>query len=167
MNKLSLCLCLSAIAAHSSTFTLPIPAKGSLSPNIQLTEIAEEFFDISYFKGQKVALIFLPTSAGWQTQLHSLKERYNDLRNAGIALVLASTNPRDELLEFVDKNEIPFPIFHAEQDAVEAYGANTSLGGVNRYTFIIDENGAITQAITEVDVNNHAQQIIDAFAELN
>jgi peroxiredoxin Q/BCP len=166
MNKLSLFLCLSAIAAHSSTFTLPIPEKGSLTPNIQLTEIAEEFFDISYFKGQKIALIFLPTTARWQTQLHSIKERYNDLKNYGITPVFVSISPRDELLEFVDNNEFPFPIFHADLDAVKAYGANTLLGGVNRYTFLINENGAITQVITKVDKRNHAQQIIDGFASL-
>ena len=71
--------------------------------------------------------------------------------------------------KFITKYDLPFSLVaDTDKSVVEAYGVwqeksmygRTYMGTV-RKTFLIDENGLITDIIEKIDTKNHAQQILN------
>ena len=71
-------------------------------------------------------------------------------------------------IKFIEKYELPFPLISDEdKKVVEDYGVwglkkfmGKEYMGINRTTFIIDENGVVEEVITKVDTKNHTSQIL-------
>jgi len=69
---------------------------------------------------------------------------------------------------FKSKFELPYPLLADEDKTViQAYGVwgpkkfmGKSFDGINRTTFIIDENGIIEDVIEKVKTKEHASQIL-------
>ena len=70
----------------------------------------------------------------------------------------------EELKKFKDKYRLPFVLLSdSEKNVAKEYGAYTSLLNFfypERMTFLIDESGIITHILTDVNVINHAQDIL-------
>ena len=70
---------------------------------------------------------------------------------------------------FKNKFEFPFPLLADEDKAViEAFGVwgpkkfmGKEYDGINRTTFVIDENGNIEEVISDVKTKAHAAQILN------
>lgn len=143
------------------------PKKGSPAPAVQFSDSTGKTVSISDFKGCKIALAFLPSTSSisfrCKTQACSLNADLEDLVDYGITMIGVSADSADSLEKFIEKNELTFPLWHADKNAIKAYNVD-ALVGIQRHTFLIDENGIIVKVIKDVDVNNHAQQIIDGFA---
>lgn len=71
--------------------------------------------------------------------------------------------------KFADKNELPFPLLadedHTILNAFGVWGPKKFMGrefdGIHRTTFIIDEDGTITDVIEKVKTKEHAKQILE------
>ncbi|PHN99318.1 peroxiredoxin, partial [Rhodobacteraceae bacterium 4F10] len=69
---------------------------------------------------------------------------------------------------FINKNELPFPLLVDEsKDVINAFGVwgpkkfmGREYDGIHRTTFVIDENGVIEDVITKVKTKEHANQIL-------
>jgi len=164
MNKISLFACIFSIATSFAAFSMP--KEGSIAPNVEFTDQNGAAVKISDFIGKKVALVFLPSTSGWsihcKAQACSIKAGLDDLVDYGITLICVSADSTDKLKKFIEANELTFPLLHANKNVIKAYDVNAVIG-IQRYTFLINEKGIITSVITKVDVDNHAQQIIDGF----
>ena len=72
-------------------------------------------------------------------------------------------------LKFIDKYDLPFDLISDEEKEVlndyGVWGLKKFMGkeyhGINRTTFVIDEDGLIDDVITKVKTKNHTQQIVD------
>ena len=70
---------------------------------------------------------------------------------------------------FINKNELPFPLLADEDKAVieafNVWGPKKFMGkgydGIHRTTFVIDEKGIIEDVITKVKTKAHAAQILE------
>lgn len=70
--------------------------------------------------------------------------------------------------KFIKKYELPFPLLADTDHAiVESYGVwveksmyGKTYMGTARTTFVIDENGIISEIIQKVDTKNHTDQIL-------
>ena len=70
--------------------------------------------------------------------------------------------------KFIARYELPFPLISDPEtvilQAYEAWGEKKNYGKVSmgtlRKTYVIDENGVITDIITKVDTKNHTSQIL-------
>ena len=70
---------------------------------------------------------------------------------------------------FAEKNSLPFPLIADENhDVLNAFGVwgpkkfmGREFDGIHRTTFIIDENGIITDVIEKVKTKEHANQILE------
>jgi peroxiredoxin Q/BCP len=70
--------------------------------------------------------------------------------------------------KFKDKYEFPFPLLADEDKSViQAFGVwgpkkfmGKEYDGINRTTFVIDENGIIDEVIEKVKTKEHAAQIL-------
>ncbi len=127
----------------------------------------------SDFKGKKLAIYFYPkdNTPGCTAQACSLRDGYQELKNAGYEIIGVSIDSKASHQKFIEKFNLPFPLIaDTEKKLVEEFGVwqekknygKTYMGTV-RTTFLTAEDGVITHIIEgrKVDTKNHAQQIID------
>lgn len=75
--------------------------------------------------------------------------------------------------KFIQKYELPFTLLvdtdHTIADAYNSYGERQFMGktymGVLRMTFLIDEAGKIVKVFNQVKVDEHADEVLQAFGE--
>ena len=126
----------------------------------------------SDFKGKKLAIYFYPkdNTPGCTAQACSLRDGYQELKNAGYEIIGVSIDSEASHQKFIEKFSLPFPLItDTEKKLVEEFGVwqekknygKTYMGTV-RTTFLTDEKGVITNIIEgrKVDTKNHAQQIL-------
>ncbi|GAB3574144.1 thioredoxin-dependent thiol peroxidase [Spirosoma luteolum] len=125
---------------------------------------------LSDFAGRKVALYFYPKddTPGCTAQACSLRDGYADLQAAGYEVLGVSTDSSASHQKFRKKYDLPFRLIaDTDQQLVQAYGVwqeksmygRTYMGTV-RTTFVIDEQGLITEIIGKVDTKQHARQLL-------
>ena len=126
----------------------------------------------SDFKGKKLAIYFYPkdNTPGCTAQACSLRDGYQELKNAGYEIIGVSIDSEASHQKFIEKFSLPFPLItDTEKKLVEEFGVwqekknygKTYMGTV-RTTFLTDEKGVITNIIEgrKVDTKNHAQKIL-------
>jgi peroxiredoxin Q/BCP len=127
---------------------------------------------LSDFAGKKVVLYFYPkdNTPGCTAQACSLRDGYDDLRNAGFEVIGVSTDSVASHKKFISKQNIPFNLIaDADKKLSEEFGTwgekslyGKKYMGTLRTTFIIDETGTIIRIIPpgEVNTKDHAAQIL-------
>lgn len=127
---------------------------------------------LSDFAGKKVALYFYPkdSTPGCTAQACDLRDNYEALQNAGYVILGASIDSEKRHQNFIAKYDLPFPLLADEdQKLVNLYGVwrekknyGKTYMGIVRTTFIIGEDGTITDIIEKVKTKEHANQILNA-----
>jgi peroxiredoxin Q/BCP len=132
-----------------------------------------EFIDSSGYKhsliGRKTVLYFYPkdNTPGCTAQACNLNENLDYLSSKGYQVLGASVDSNKSHEKFIAKFQLKFPLISDEShEIVNAFGVwveksmyGKSYMGIARTTFLIDENGIITDIITKVDTKNHTEQI--------
>ncbi len=141
---------------------------GGVAPDFLLPDQNGIVQCLSSLRGKKVALYFYPkdNTPGCTTEACNIRDNFSLLTDAGITVLGISKGSINSKRSFSQKYTLPFTLLSATQDVLDAYGASGSwkrLWMPQRYTFLINEKGIIVAILKDVDVNNHAQQIIDAF----
>lgn len=144
----------------SLTIGDPAPDFTSTDQNIKLSD----------YRGKKVVLYFYPKddTPGCTAQACSLRDNYASLKAAGYEVLGVSVDDQKAHKKFISKYDLPFTLVSdTDKQVVEAYDVwkEKSMYGRNfmgtvRTTFLIDENGIITDIIGKVDTKNHAEQIL-------
>jgi peroxiredoxin Q/BCP len=122
------------------------------------------------YSGKKLVLYFYPKddTPGCTAEACNLRDNYAELQKAGYEILGISTDPVKSHRKFVDKYNLPFRLLaDTEKQAAEAFGVwglkkfmGKEYMGVSRTTFIIDENGVISNIIDKVETKAHAAQIL-------
>ncbi len=144
--------------------------QGDKAPDILGVDQLGNELKLSDFAGRKLVLYFYPkdSTPGCTAEACSLRDHYAELQSAGYAVVGVSKDSEASHRKFIEKQELPFPLIaDTEVKLNEAFGvwrekkmAGRTYMGTVRTTFIIDENGIITDIIEKVDTKNHAEQIL-------
>jgi len=142
---------------------------GELAPDFALENQDGKIVKLSDLRGQKVALYFYPKddTPGCKRQACNLRDNFAALHDAKIAIYGLSKGSRKSKQKFIENRHLNFPLLIATDDVLKTYGVNPSLRSfflIKRHTFLIDENGIIVGIIEHVDVEHHAEQIINGFA---
>lgn len=128
---------------------------------------------ISYqdFIGKKLVVFFYPKAStpGCTAEACDLRDNENALKAQGYHLVGVSADSVKRQKNFAEKNSLPFPLIADENhDVLNAFGVwgpkkfmGREFDGIHRTTFIIDENGTITDVIEKVKTKEHAKQILE------
>ena len=136
-----------------------------------LNEKGEEV-KASDFAGKKLVLYFYPKdcTSGCTTEACSLRDRYDELQNAGYEVLGVSVDSEKSHQKFIEKNNLPFNLIaDTEKKLVEAFGVwaekkmyGRSYMGTLRTTFIINEKGEVEKIFTpkEIKTKIHAEQIL-------
>lgn len=128
---------------------------------------------ISYqdFVGKKLVVFFYPKAStpGCTAEACDLRDNENALKAQGYHLIGVSADSVKRQKNFAEKNNLPFPLVADENhDVLNAFGVwgpkkfmGREFDGIHRTTFIIDENGIITDVIEKVKTKEHAKQILE------
>lgn len=128
---------------------------------------------LSALRGQKVVLYFYPKddTPGCTKQACSLRDGFTELQTANVKVLGVSLDDEKSHQKFIAKYELPFALLADTDRAIsEKYGVygekkmyGKSFMGINRTTFLIDEEGKIKRILKKVKVDDHAREVLDAF----
>ena len=143
---------------------------GNQAPAFSVLNQNSETITLDQFKGKKVVLYFYPKddTPGCTAEACDLRDNHQRFLDAGYVILGVSPDEPKKHLKFIAKFELPFDLLaDTEQTVANAYGVwveksmyGRKYMGMARTTFIIDENGIITDIIEKVDTKAHTKQIL-------
>ncbi len=146
--------------------------KGDKAPYFEGPDQDGNIIRLSDFAGRRLVLYFYPkdSTPGCTAEACDLRDNYQRFLDLGYAVVGVSKDSTASHQKFIAKYGLPFPLISDPETAIlqayEAWGEKKNYGKVSmgtlRKTYVIDENGVITDIISKVDTKNHYQQILDA-----
>ncbi len=149
--------------------------EGEKAPEVTLKNENGDVVKLSELKGNKIALYFYPKddTPGCTKQACSLRDGFSAFEEKDIKVLGVSTDDEKSHQKFIQKYELPFTLLadtdHAIADAYNSYGEKQFMGktymGVLRKTFLIDEAGKIVKIFSQVKVDEHADEVLQAFGE--
>lgn len=143
---------------------------GDIAPDINSVDQNGDQISLEQYKGKKIVLYFYPKdmTPGCTAQSCNLSENYNLLKTQGYEVLGVSCDSIKRHQKFIEKYNIPFSLVADEtQKVVKDYGVwglkkfmGKEYMGINRTTFIINEEGIIENIITKVNTKDHTAQIL-------
>jgi peroxiredoxin Q/BCP len=143
---------------------------GDKAPEFNAIDQDGKEINLSQYAGKKVILYFYPkdNTPGCTAEACDLRDNYDHLTNNGFDVIGVSTDSEKSHQKFIEKYNLPFRLI-ADTDkkvseAFGVYGLKKFMGkeymGINRTTFVIDENGMIENVVEKVDTKNHTAQLV-------
>ncbi|MEX0595976.1 MAG: thioredoxin-dependent thiol peroxidase [Candidatus Paceibacterota bacterium] len=143
---------------------------GKLVPEFTLVDQDEQSHTLSQYRGKKVVLYFYPKdmTPGCTVQAQGMRDSMNDLEGKGVVVLGVSVDDVKSHKKFVEKHNLNFPLLaDTDKTVVQAYGVwkeKSMFGkkymGIQRDTFLIDEEGKLIQHFENVNPLKHASQIL-------
>lgn len=147
-------------------------SKGDKAPYFSGLNQRNENISLETFKGKKLILYFYPkdNTPGCTAESCNLNDNYQSWLAKGYEVVGVSPDSVASHKKFADKFQFGFNLIaDPETEILQAYGVwgeksmyGKKYMGVLRTTFVIDENGVITDVFEKVDTKNHSEQIFKA-----
>ncbi len=142
---------------------------GDKAPIINQLDSDGNLIDFNQLNGQKIVLYFYPKddTPGCTAQACNLNENLDYLHGKGFKVIGVSVDSNQKHEKFKKKYNLQFSLLSDEnQEIVNNYGVwveksmyGKTYMGTARTTFIINEEGIITDIIEKVDTKNHTNQI--------
>ncbi len=144
-------------------------APGARAPEFRASDQSGHERSLSECRGRPVVLYFYPRDAtpGCTREACSFRDVWGRFEAVGAQVFGVSTDDVASHAAFAREHRLPFPLL-ADPDGVivRAYGVGRTLGMASRITYLIDREGVIRRVFPDVDPGVHAQQVLDAIAEL-
>ncbi len=143
---------------------------GDKAPNFEALDQQGNAIKLTDYSGKKLVLFFYPKAStpGCTMEACNLRDNYQLFLSKGYAVLGVSADSAKRQQNFIDKNELPFPLLADEaKEVINAYGLwgpkkfmGREYDGIHRATFIIDEKGIIEEVISKVKTKEHTSQIL-------
>lgn len=143
---------------------------GDLAPDFTLMGSDGKEHKLSDYRGKKVVLYFYPkdNTPGCTTEACDFRDNIHEINNLN-AVVLGIS--KDKLIshnKFIEKFDLPFVLLSDEEKVVcgiydvikekNMYGKKVL--GIERSTFIIDEDGKLVKEFRKVKVKGHIEEVL-------
>jgi peroxiredoxin Q/BCP len=148
--------------------------EGKPAPDFELTSDSGDTVKLSSLHGRPVVLYFYPKddTPGCTAQACGIRDAYGEFERAGAVVLGVSPDDEASHVKFKDKYELPFTLLaDPEHEVSEQYGvwkeksyAGKTYMGVERSTFVIDEDGTVKKAMRSVKPDTHADQVLAVLA---
>jgi peroxiredoxin Q/BCP len=148
--------------------------EGKPAPDFELASDGRDNVKLSDLRGKQVVLYFYPKddTPGCTTQACGIRDAYAEFEQAGAVVLGVSPDGPDSHVKFKEKYSLPFTLLADEEHRVaDDYGVwaeKTYMGrtywGVERSTFVIDEDGLVKKAMHKVKVDTHADEVLRVLA---
>ncbi|TDS59610.1 thioredoxin-dependent thiol peroxidase [Myroides indicus] len=143
---------------------------GDKAPVFKGIDEKGKIHQLADYNGKKLIIFFYPKAStpGCTAEACNLRDNYALLTKKGYELLGVSADSAQKQQKFIDKHNLPFPLLADENkevlNAFGVWGPKKFMGriydGIHRTTFVIDEDGVITNVITKVKTKDHAAQIL-------
>ncbi len=156
-----------ALAAGAS-----VPAAGTQAPEFTLPSQDGTQVNLKNFRGKWVVLYFYPRdfTSGCTIEAHNFQRDQEQYAKRNTVVLGVSVDSVDSHKNFCTKEGLNFKLLaDSDHKVTTAYGSLTNMGLVkfaSRHTFLIDPNGKIARAYTDVNPNKHSEEVLAALAEL-
>ncbi len=148
--------------------------EGSPAPDFELQTDADETVTLSGLRGRKVVLYFYPKddTPGCTAQACGIRDAFGEFERTGAVVLGVSPDDVASHERFRQKYSLPFTLLaDPEHRVAELYGVwgqkkymGRSFMGVERSTFVIDEDGVVTKVLRKVKPATHADDVLGALA---
>ena len=143
---------------------------GDQAPDFSIVNQDGDIISLSDFKGKKLVLFFYPKAStpGCTAEACNLRDNVDRFRESGYEILGASADAPKRQQNFKNKYELPYDLLadedHQLLNAYKVWGPKKFMGkeydGIHRTTFVIDEDGVITDVISKVKTKEHTDQIL-------
>lgn len=147
---------------------------GDPAPDFTLPADDGPVVKLEALRGKKVVLYFYPKddTPGCTTQACGLRDSLPGIDGMGAVVLGVSPDPVASHRKFRDKYRLNFPLLSDEDHRVaEAYGVwkeksmyGRKFWGIERSTFIVDEEGIVVDAWRKVKPAGHAERVTELLA---
>jgi thioredoxin-dependent peroxiredoxin len=147
---------------------------GKEAPDFELTSDSGDRVRLSQFRGQPVVLYFYPKddTPGCTKQACAIRDSYDDFAETGAVVLGVSPDDEGSHVKFKEKYGLPFTLLadpdHVVSEHYGVWGERKYMGrtymGIERSTFLIDEEGRVAKVMRRVKPDTHAQLVLDALA---
>ena len=146
--------------------------EGGEAPDFELTSDSGEQIRLSGLRGRPVVLYFYPRddTPGCTAQARGIRDSYGEFEERGAVVLGVSPDDEQSHVKFKEKHGLPFTLLaDPDHEVSEAYGvwkeknyAGKKYWGVERSTFVIDENGKVAKVMLRVKPDTHAEMVLAA-----
>jgi len=143
---------------------------GDKAPNFSAKDQDGNVHQLSDYKGKKLVVFFYPKAStpGCTAEACNLRDHWSTFQKEGYEILGVSADSAKRQQNFKTKYELPFPLLADEdKDVINAFGVwgpkkfmGKEYDGIHRTTFVINENGVLSDVITKVKTKAHAEQIL-------
>jgi len=146
--------------------------ENELAPDFELKADDGEMVKLSDLRGRKVVLYFYPKddTPGCTKQACGIRDDWSAFQELDAVVLGVSPDSVKSHVKFKEKYDLPFPLLADEDHAVaEAYDVwkpkkifGKEVLGIERSTFVIDEDGRIASIFRKVKPGTHAERVLEA-----
>lgn len=150
--------------------------EGLTAPDFSLETDSNQRISLSDFKGKKVVVYFYPKddTPGCTTEACDFRDNTQRLTALNVVVLGISKDSVAKHLKFKDKHNLPFILASDEEGRVcDLYGVfkeksmyGKTFLGIERSTFLINEDGIISKIWRKVKVKGHIEEIIKTISEI-
>ncbi|SDS62797.1 peroxiredoxin Q/BCP [Gillisia sp. Hel1_33_143] len=143
---------------------------GDKAPDFTAEDQDGNSISLKDYSGKKLVLFFYPKAStpGCTAEACNLKDNWERFKSKGFVILGVSADTKKRQQNFKNKFELPYPLLADEsKEVINAYGVwgpkkfmGKEYEGINRTTFVIDEQGIIEEVIGKVKTKDHAAQIL-------
>lgn len=144
--------------------------KGDKAPDFFGTDQDGKPHSLEDYKGKKLVVFFYPRAdtPGCTAEACDLRDNYERFKANNYDLLGVSADSPKKQAKFRDRYKLPFPLIADEdKEVINAFGVwgpkkfmGRLFDGINRTTFVINEDSVIEEVITSVKTKHHASQIL-------
>jgi thioredoxin-dependent peroxiredoxin len=149
--------------------------EGTEAPDFELTSDDGSAVRLSDLRGQPVVLYFYPKdeTPGCTAQALGIRDAWAEFQRHGATVLGVSPDDERSHARFRAKHGLPFTLLaDTEHEVSELYGVwgerkfrGRTYMGVERSTFVIDEDGTVVRALYGVKPDGHAELVLDALPD--
>ncbi len=145
---------------------------GNLAPDFTLMGSDGKEHKLSDYRGKKVILYFYPkdNTPGCTTEACDFRDNINKINTLNAVVLGVSKDNLNSHNKFIEKFNLPFVLLSDEDKVVcdlydvikekNMYGKKVL--GIERSTFIIDENGILIKEFRKVKVKGHIEEVLNS-----
>jgi len=148
---------------------------GQKAPDFTVLNDAGEKTKLSELKGKKVVLYFYPKddTPGCTAEACAFRDGIKEIKKRGAIVLGVSADSVESHKKFKSKFDLNFPLLaDTDKKIIESYGVwkeksmyGKKYMGIERTTFVIDEQGKIAHIFPKVKVQEHYDEVISALEQ--